>query len=417
MKLTIRGKKKIQGTIKISGSKNSALAIIASSIITNEEVIIRNVPEIDDVLNQIKILEEHGYTIYFQNNILKIKPKKHINYRFVSESISKLRGSYYFMGAMLAKSKKIKIKQIGGCNLGDRPINYHLEALKKLNVKIKEKDDCLYLKTSSLKGNTIKLPFPSVGATINALIASTKAKGITIIENAALEPEVSDVGNFLISMGACIEGLSTKTIKVTGVDYLHYTDYYLASDRIEAGTYLLLASTKDSDKITLENVQPYYLKSLIDVLKEAGSDISIGEHSITIKGNSHLKPLNIEIGPYPAFPTDLGPIISVIATQIEGESTIKETIYKNRTSHINELKKAHANITLSLDTIYIKGKTKLNGTIFQSYDLRQSAAMVLTSILASGTSIIENAEILFRGYEKPIEKLKQLGINITLINE
>ena len=417
MKLKVRGKKKLQGTIKISGSKNSAVAIIAAAILSDEEVIIRNVPEIDDVLIQIKILEEQGYNTYFKDNVFKLRPLKKMSTNFLSENISKLRGSYYFMGAVLGKMKKIKIKHIGGCDLGDRPINYHLDALKELNVKIKEKNDYFYLKTKSLKASTIKLPFPSVGATINAMIASTKAKGETIIENAALEPEVSDVGNFLISMGAKIEGLSTKTIKITGVDYLHYTDYYISSDRIEAGTYLILGTMATGKGITLENVQPYHLKSLIDVLEQAGANISKGEQSITIKGNNELTPFDIETGTYPNFPTDLGPIISVLMTQIEGTSSLKETIFKNRFSHVEELKKALATISVSGNTIYIDGKTKLKSTVLTAYDLRGAAAMLLCACIASGTTIIDNIEILFRGYEKPIEKLSSLGLSLSLIND
>lgn len=417
MKLKVRGKKKLQGTIKISGSKNSAVAIIAASILSDEEVIVRNVPEINDVLTQIKILEEQGYNTYFKDNIFKLRPLKKMKTTFLSDNISKLRGSYYFMGSTLGKMKKIKIKQIGGCDLGERPINYHLDALKEFNIKIKEKNDIFYLKTKSLKAATINLPFPSVGATINALIASVKAKGITIIENAALEPEVSDVGNFLISMGAKIEGLSTSTIKITGVNHLHYTDYYISSDRIEAGTYLILGAISTGKGITLENVQPYHLKSLIDVLEKSGVNISKGEQSITIKGNNELTPFDIETGTYPNFPTDLGPIISVLMTQIEGTSSLKETIFKNRFSHVEELKKAGANISISGNTIYIDGKTKLKSSTLTAYDLRGAASLLLSACISSGTTIIDNIEILFRGYEKPIEKLSSLGLSLSLLND
>lgn len=414
MKLKVKGKNKLEGVIKISGAKNSAVAIIASCILADEEVVLRNIPDIIDIRHQIKILENKGYKIYFKDNILKIKPLKRIKPIFLDNEITKLRGSSYFMGACLAKYKKIKIASIGGCSLGKRPFNYHMEGFKALNIKVKETPNYIYLKTKRIKPNTITLPFPSVGATINLMIASTKTKGTTIIKNAALEPEVSDVGNFLISMGAKIEGLSTQTIKIVGVDYLHSTDYIIASDRIEAGTYLILGAMSIKNKIKLENVQPYYLKSLIDVLKEAGANIEVGEKSISIERNTELKPINISVGPYPAFPTDLGPIISILMTQIEGTSTLEETIFENRFSHLEEIKKAKVIYEVLDNKLFITGKTKLTSSIMQAHDLRCAASLLLTAIISKGTSTIENIDVLFRGYEKPIEKLSSLGLNISI---
>lgn len=414
MKLKVKGKKKLEGVIKISGAKNSAVAIIASSILSDEEVVLRNIPDIVDVKQQIKILEKKGYEIYFKDNILKIKPLKKLKPIFLDEEVSHLRGSCYFMGSCIAKCKKIKIANIGGCTLGNRPLNYHLDGFKDLNIKIKEDPNYIVLKTKKIKPTTINLEFPSVGATINLMIASTKAKGTTIIKNAALEPEVSDVGNFLISMGAKIEGLSTSTIKITGVDYLHSTDYIIASDRIEAGTYLILGAMNINNKLKLENVQPYYLKSLIDVLKEAGANIEVGEKSISIERITELKPINISVGPYPAFPTDLGPIISVLMTQIEGTSTLEETIFENRFSHLEEIKKAGAIFEVIDNKLFITGKTKLTSSIMHSHDLRCAASLLLTAIVSKGTSTIENIDPLFRGYEKPIEKLSSLGLTLSI---
>lgn len=417
MKLKIKGKKKIQGKVKISGSKNSALAIIAASILSDDEVTIRNIPEIDDVLTQISILDEHGYITYFNDNILKIKPQKKISCDFTQDSLKKLRGSYYFIGSMLSKQKKIKIASFGGCDLGKRPINYHFDSFKKLNIKIKERKNHTILKTTKIIGNKITLPFPSVGATINTILASVKARGVTIIENAALEPEVSDLGNFLISMGAKIEGLSTKTITITGVNSLHGTDYIISSDRIEAGTYLILGALSKGEGLNLENLQPLHLKSLIETLRKAGAIINCGDNSIFIKGNTPLNPIEIETGPYPLFPTDLAPIISVLFTQIEGTSSIKETIFPNRFSHVSELKKTGAIINNEATTLYINGKSKLKSSLLISYDLRQAASLLICAAISQGTSTIENVEFLFRGYEKPIEKLQKLGFSLSLINE
>lgn len=416
MKLKVRGKKKLEGIIKISGSKNSALAIIASCILTDEEVTLRNVPEIDDVKSQIHILEKSGFHTYFKDNILIIRKLKPIKTVFLDNEISNLRGSYYLMGACLARYKKIKITNVGGCNLGDRPIDYHLDGFRKLNVKVIDKKNYLYLKTNKLMANTINLKFPSVGATINLMIASVKAKGTTIIENASLEPEVSDVGNFLISMGAKIEGLSTNKLKITGVNYLHKTDYIISSDRIEAGTYLILGAMITGDYLKLENVQPYHLKSLIDILKISGANIECGENSIKITKNKNLEPLDIIVGPYPKFPTDLGPLISILMTQIEGTSKITETIFENRFSHIDEIKKTNVNCKLENKTLTIIGKEKLISANMYAHDLRCAAALLLCAIMAKGTSTIENIDVLFRGYEKPIEKLSSIGLNLKLEN-
>ena len=419
MKLKIRGKKKLQGVVKISGSKNSAVAILAASILADEEVTIRNIPEIDDIKSQINILEEHGYSVYFKDNIFKIKPLKKIKPNFLSDEISKLRGSCYFMGACLAKYHHIKIKKIGGCNLGKRPLNYHFDGFKKLNIKVKEKEnkDYVILKTNKIIANTIKLPFPSVGATINLLLASVKAKGTVTIENAAIEPEVADLGNFLISMGAKIEGLSTDKIKITGVDYLHHTDYIISNDRIEAGTYLILGAMATGNGITIENVQPYYLKSLIEILRDSGVEINTGEHSIFVKRTQKLKPIDVNVGVYPSFPTDHGPLISIYMTQIEGTSSIQETIFDNRFSHVEEIKKTNVLASINGKTLYITGKSKLNGAYMCAYDLRCAAALVLCACMANGISTIDNIEVLFRGYEKPVEKLKALGLNVTIENK
>lgn len=416
MKLKIRGKKRLQGVVKISGSKNSAVAILAGSILADEEVIIRNVPEIDDVKSQINILEEHGYSIYFKDNVFKIKPLKKIKPIFLSEEVSKLRGSCYFMGACLAKYKYIKIRNIGGCNLGKRPLNYHYDGFKELNIKVKEKTNKNYviLKTKKIIANTIRLPFPSVGATMNLILASVKTKGTVIIENAAIEPEVADLGNFLISMGAKIEGLSTSKLKITGVNYLHFTDYKISSDRIEAGTYLILAAMSKGEGITIENVQPYYLKSLIELLQNSGVLINTGEHSIFVKQTQKLKPIDVNVGVYPAFPTDLGPLISIFMTQIEGTSSIQETIFENRFTHVEEISKANAQTSISGKTLYVTGKNKLTATYMYSYDLRCAAALILCACMANGVSTIDNIEVLLRGYEKPFEKLKSLGLSLKL---
>ncbi|MCK9470390.1 MAG: UDP-N-acetylglucosamine 1-carboxyvinyltransferase [Bacilli bacterium] len=414
MKVKIRGKRKLEGTVHISGAKNSAVAIIPAAILADEDVIIRNIPNIDDVATLISIMKEMGYIIHFDNNILIIKAKKRVSYNVQSELVKRLRGSYYFMGALLGKIKKVKINNSGGCNLGSRPINYHLDNFQKLGAKLLLNDEEVYLKATKLKGTSIDLEFPSVGATINTMLAAVKASGITIINNAAIEPEIVDVGNFLVSMGAIVEGLGTPIIKITGVKRLHSTDYTIISDRIEAGTYLILGAMSNGNGVRVKNINPTFLISLTNLLEEIGCTVKIYENEIFIKREEQLKPFKVITKPYPGFPTDLGQPLSALMLTIEGTSIIKETIFSNRFSHINELKKMGANIEIVDNEIQITGTPNLHSAKLTAYDLRGAAALILGATLNKGITQIDNIETLLRGYEYPIEKLQKLGLNIIL---
>lgn len=414
MKVKIRGKIKLEGTVHISGAKNSAVAIIPAAILADEDVIIRNIPNIDDVATLISIMKEMGYIIHFDNNILIIKAKKRVSYNVQSELVKRLRGSYYFMGALLGKIKKVKINNSGGCNLGSRPINYHLDNFQKLGAKLLLNDEEVYLKATKLKGTSIYLEFPSVGATINTMLAAVKASGITIINNAAIEPEIVDVGNFLVSMGAIVEGLGTPIIKITGVKRLHSTDYTIISDRIEAGTYLILGAMSNGNGVRVKNINPTFLISLTNLLEEIGCTVKIYENEIFIKREEQLKPFKVITKPYPGFPTDLGQPLSALMLTIEGTSIIKETIFSNRFSHINELKKMGANIEIVDNEIQITGTPNLHSAKLTAYDLRGAAALILGATLNKGITQIDNIETLLRGYEYPIEKLQKLGLNIIL---
>lgn len=414
MKVKIRGKIKLEGTVHISGAKNSAVAIIPAAILADEDVIIRNIPNIDDVATLISIMKEMGYIIHFDNNILIIKAKKRVSYNVQSELVKRLRGSYYFMGALLGKIKKVKINNSGGCNLGSRPINYHLDNFQKLGAKLLLNDEEVYLKATKLKGTSIDLEFPSVGATINTMLAAVKASGITIINNAAIEPEIVDVGNFLVSMGAIVEGLGTPIIKITGVKRLHSTDYTIISDRIEAGTYLILGAMSNGNGVRVKNINPTFLISLTNLLEEIGCTVKIYENEIFIKREEQLKPFKVITKPYPGFPTDLGQPLSALMLTIEGTSIIKETIFSNRFSHINELKKMGANIEIVDNEIQITGTPNLHSAKLTAYDLRGAAALILGATLNKGITQIDNIETLLRGYEYPIEKLQKLGLNIIL---
>lgn len=414
MKFIINGNKKIEGSIKNSGSKNSAVAIIPAVVLADNDVTLRNVPNIQDVKTLITILREIGYQVVFSDNVLKIKKRKKIRHHIQSDEVSKLRGSYYFMGAFLGKAKKITIKNCGGCNLGYRPINYHLDGFKKLGAKIKQYPHKIKITAKKLSGCEILLGFPSVGATINIMLACVKADGFTTIKNCAKEPEIIDVGNFLIAMGAKITGLGSDMIVVEGVKRLKGCDYTITSDRVEAGTYLILGAISNGAGITVKGCCPIYLSALIKLLKTVGCSVRVGQNEIFIKKEEALKPFHVTTAPYPDFPTDLGQMISVLATQIKGVSSIKETIFSNRFSHIGELQKMGANITIKDDTIFIQGESELKPAQLMAYDLRGAASLVLAAVLAPGTTHIENIEVLLRGYEKPVEKLSSLGLDIKL---
>lgn len=415
MKVKVRGKRKLEGVVQISGAKNSAVAIIPAAILADEDIIIRNIPNIDDVNTLISILKELDYNIHFQNNILVIKAKKKIKYNIQTDLVNKLRGSYYFMGSMLGKMKKIKIASSGGCNLGNRPIDFHLDGFKALGAKLNQVEDEIYLSAKKLKGNEINLKFPSVGATINIMLAATKAKGITKISNAAIEPEITDVGNFLKSMGANIDGLGTSEIIITGVKYLHSTDYTIISDRIEAGTYLILGAMSEGNGIVVKNINPSHLISLTNLLEEIGCELKITEKEIFIKKVKPLHNFSVITKPYPGFPTDLSQPLTSLMLTIDGESKSKETIFLNRFSHVNELKKMNANIWVDGDTIYASGSNQLKPTNLVAYDLRGAASLILAATLTKGITYIDNIEVLLRGYEDPIGKLQSLGLNIQLL--
>lgn len=413
MILRIRRTEEKIGKVNISGAKNSALPIICASLIANNDIILENIPDITDVHTLLSILKQLRYKISFTDNILKIKRKRKVTYKVLGEEVKKMRGSYYFMGAMLAKYQKVMITNSGGCNLGHRPINYHLDGFKKMGATIKHENDIIIIKAKKLRPTTINLEFPSVGATINLMLAAVKTKGTTIISNCAREPEIVDVATFLNKMGAKITGAGTNIITIEGVKHLKGCQYKIMGDRIEAGTYLILGALLDG--ATLTGLHYKYLKSLIKILTAIGFKISTTEKEITIKKNENPQPFMVIIGPYPQFPTDLGQPLSVLATQISGTSIIKETIFTNRYSHVKELQKIGANINIVDNNVIIEGKTILKSGDLIAYDLRGAAALVIAAALNKSYSIISNIETFLRGYEKPIEKLASFGIEAQLI--
>ena len=415
-KIIINGNKKLSGTIRISGAKNAAVALIPAAIISDEPSTICNIPEISDINSLESILSFLDIKTKRATESMIIDPTNMHNKSIPEEISSKLRASYYFMGALLTKYKYVEMNFPGGCKIGSRPINYHLEGFKKLGATVIEKGDKYIIKAEKLTGADIALEKASVGATINIMFAATKAEGTTTINNAAKEPEIINVAQFLKSMGAKISGAGTEKITITGVNYLSKGQTEVIPDRIEAGTYVIMGSLI-GENLKIDNIVPEHLKSLTDKLQEANANIQIGIDNIMCNKSDNLKAIDIVTSYYPAFPTDLQQPFSVFTTQCEGQSTIKETLYENRFMHVPYLNKMGANIKTKKDTATIIGKTKLVGTEVVATDLRAGASLVIAGLIAENKTIISEVEHILRGYEGIIEKLTNVGADIKIVEE
>lgn len=409
----ILGQQKLKGNIKISGAKNSAVALIPAAILCDEEVVIENVPNISDTKDLIEIVQKLNGKVETKEDVIKIDTSKIKNITISEKESKKLRASYYFMGALLGKFKKVEMYFPGGCNIGSRPIDFHTKGFEKLGAKIKIEGNKYTFIAEELKGARIYLDFASVGATVNLMLAAVKAKGKTSIVNAAKEPEIVNVANFLNDMGAKINGAGTSEIKIEGVDYLHKGSTEVLPDRIEAGTYVIIGALL-GENLVIDNIIPKHISSLISKLKEIGVDLKEESNRLIITAPPKMKSINIKTLVYPGFPTDLGQPMSVLLTQCEGTSIFEETIYENRMGHISYLINMGADISSTRQSAIIKGKTPLKGAVVTATDLRAGAAMVVAGLLAEGKTKILDVEHILRGYEDIINKLKAVGAKIEL---
>lgn len=412
-KIIINGQNELEGTIRISGAKNAAVAIIPAAIMTDEEATICNVPEISDIDSLEEILNFLNVDVKRATESMIINPKNMENKVIPTEISSKLRASYYFMGALLAKYKYVEMYFPGGCKIGSRPINLHLEGFKKLGATVEEENDKYIIKADKLKGAQMYLDVASVGATINIMLAATKAEGTTIIENAAREPEIVNVATFLNNMGAKIVGAGTSIIKIKGVKKLTKGFAEIIPDRIEAGTYTIIGALLGKP-LKISNIIPEHIEALTSKLKEAGADIEIEEDTIICKKVDNLKPVNIKTYYYPGFATDLQQPFSVFLTQCKGKSQIEETIYENRYMHVEYLNKMGANIETNNRIATVHGKTELKGEEVVATDLRAGAALIIAGLIAEGKTTINKVEHILRGYEGIIEKLSNVGADIKI---
>ena len=412
--IEIEGGKKLNGTIQISGAKNATVALIPAAILTDEEATICNVPEITDTEALCDILKILKVQMSRSKESIIINPKEMENREITEKFSKKLRASYYFMGALLGKYKKAVMYFPGGCSIGARPIDLHLKGFEALGATVRNEKNKYIVEAEELKGANIYLDIASVGATINIMLAAVKAKGTTIIDNAAKEPEIVNVATFLNNMGAKITGAGTSTIKIRGVNYLHQCFHEVIPDRIEAGSYIIMGALC-GEQLKIDNVIPEHIDPLLSKLVEMGVKLEIGHDYVTVLGlEKNLKSTNIKTAVYPGFPTDLQQPFTVLLTQANGKSKVTETIWENRFMHIPYLKDLGADIEVKNQTATIIGPCILKGTQVVATDLRAGAAMVAAGLLAEGTTTITNAEHILRGYEQIIEKLTKVGAKITL---
>lgn len=411
--IRINGGNILKGTIKVSGSKNATVALIPASVMANKTVTFVGVPNISDVKSLKEILEYMNVKITSPSlDELVIDPSNMENKPLIIDAVSKLRASYYFMGALLGKYKKVVIRLPGGCNLGPRPIDLHLKGFESLGAHIESHDEIITITAQQLVGTRIYLDFASVGATINILMAAVYAQGKTIIENAAREPEIIDCITLLNNMGAKITGGGTSVITIEGVSHLSGCFHEIIPDRIEAGTYIIMAAAMGED-VKIENVIPYHLDSLLSKLKEIGVNIKSGYDYVHIDGlHKDLIHTNIKTMPYPGFPTDLQAPLAALLTQCKGNSTVTETIYAARFKHCEQLNKMGANIIVNCPSSTIVGPTPLHGHDVKATDLRCGAALVIAGLIAQGTTTIHDIYHINRGYEDIISKLQAIGADI-----
>lgn len=411
--IAIEGGHKLNGTVKISGAKNATVALIPAAVLADGPVEIFGVPEISDVEALAILLKELKCEIEVDGEHIKIDPSHMEDIPLVSEAVNKLRASYYFMGALLGKYRRVKIRMPGGCYLGPRPIDLHLKGFEALGAKISYEDDTYLLEAEELIGTQIYLDFASVGATINIMLAAVRAKGKTVIENAAKEPEIIDVANLLTKMGAKIRGVGTDSITIEGVDHLNGTFHEIIPDRIEAGTFLIIAAAA-GERVIVQNVIPQHLEALISKLKEMGVRMDVVGDSIVVYGHdNNLRCIDVKTQTYPGFATDLQQPLTTLLTQAQGESHVKETIYIERFKHCEQLNKMGANIEVGEASSSIHGQTPLYGARVQATDLRCGAALVIAGLIADGVTEITNVYHIDRGYDNIDHKLITLGAHIS----
>ncbi|MCH1626205.1 UDP-N-acetylglucosamine 1-carboxyvinyltransferase [Fredinandcohnia quinoae] len=410
-KLKIAGGYPLKGSVKISGAKNSAVALIPATILAESPVTIEGLPDISDVQILGGLLEEIGGKVALTNDEIYVDPSNIVSMPLPNGRVKKLRASYYLMGAMLGRFKKAVIGLPGGCHLGPRPIDQHIKGFEALGAKVTNEQGAIYLRADELRGARIYLDVVSVGATINIMLAAVRAKGRTIIENAAKEPEIIDVATLLTSMGAKIKGAGTDVIRIDGVDSLRGCRHSIIPDRIEAGTYMIIGAAM-GEGVMIDNVIPLHLESLIAKFREMGVIVETSNDQIWIAGNKDLKSVDIKTLVYPGFPTDLQQPFTSLLTRANGTGVVTDTIYGARFKHIDELRRMNAQIKVEGRSAIVTGPVQLQGAKVKASDLRAGASLVVAGLMAEGVTEITGLEHIDRGYSHLEEKLTGLGATI-----
>ncbi|MFC7319374.1 UDP-N-acetylglucosamine 1-carboxyvinyltransferase [Halobacillus campisalis] len=407
-KLLVEGGTRLRGQVRVGGAKNSAVALLPAAILANSTVTIEGLPDISDVQTLSELLEEIGGTVRKDGQTVEIDPSTMISMPLPNGRVKKLRASYYFMGAMLGRFNKAVIGLPGGCHLGPRPIDQHIKGFQALGAEVTNEQGAIYLRAKELRGARIYLDVVSVGATINIMLAAVKAKGRTVIENAAKEPEIIDVATLLASMGAKIKGAGTDVIRIEGVDELNGCLHTIIPDRIEAGTYTIMAAAQGEEMI-IDNVIPQHLESLLAKLREMGVTIEENDEQLYVRPGKSLKSVDIKTLVYPGFPTDLQQPFTSLLTQATGTGVVTDTIYQARFKHIDELRRMNAAIKVEGGAAIVAGPSKLQGAKVKATDLRAGAALVIAGLMADGITEITGIDHIERGYENITNKLIELG--------
>lgn len=410
----MKGGNPLRGEVVISGAKNAALGIVAGALLTDEEVIIENLPDVRDINVMLEALRAIGAKVRrIESHVVSIQADQLSMKSVDDDAIRRIRASYYFIGALLGKYHQAKVALPGGCAIGERPIDQHIKGFTALGAEVEISDGYFVAKAEELVGQHIYLDVVSVGATINLMLAAVLADGQTIIENVAKEPHIVDVANFLNSMGANIRGAGTDTIRIRGVERLHGTTYGVIPDQIEAGTFMCAAAVTRGN-ILIKNIIPKHMESIAAKLRDMGNTVYEGDEEIQVIGGEKQRGTKIKTLPYPGFPTDMQPQIAVTLALVEGKSTVTESIFENRFLYVEELKKMGADITVEDRVATILGQEKLRGATLHALDLRAGAALVLAGLAAEGVTVLEDIGYIRRGYEFFEKKLMNLGAKIIL---
>lgn len=418
-KIIVRGANKLNGTVEIEGAKNAVLPILAASILPTEgRTVLHNVPILSDVFTMNNVIRFLNVKVGFDEDQkeITVDSTDELSYEAPFKYVSKMRASIVVLGPLLARVKHAKVAMPGGCAIGSRPIDLHLKGLEAMGAKIIRNDGYIEATTDGLKGANIYLDFPSVGATQNIMMAATLAKGTTIIENVAREPEIVDLANFLNKMGAHVTGAGTETIKVVGVDHLHGVEHTVVQDRIEAGTFMVAAAITNGNVLIKDAVEEHN-KPLISKLEEMGAQVIREDDGIRVIGPEKLKPADVKTMPHPGFPTDMQPQISVAQLAAGGTSTLTETVFENRFMHLEELRRMNADFKVEGNAAVLNGPTNFSGSEVAATDLRAAAALILAGLIAKGITQVTHLEYLDRGYWHFNQKLASLGAEIKRVND